>query len=142
MPLDGGKGYAAITVPIAAGSVTAPPPTSSRDDAIKYLSRKTVLWAFPIFVVQHHTTALAARMEDALRICHHLPTAPGYGAALCRRLHASTRRSHRPTGQIQRLERTQDWIKLGGKVSWHARYEPSGAVGRTDDISFRPSSGI
>ena len=45
--------------------------------------------------------------------CH---PATGSGAALCRRLRASSRRSHRPTGQIQRQGRTQNWIKLGGKV--------------------------
>jgi DNA invertase Pin-like site-specific DNA recombinase len=34
-----------------------------------------------------------------------------------RRLRASSRRSHRPPGQIQRQGRTQNWIKLGGKLS-------------------------
>ena len=56
-------------------------------------------------------------MEDAVRVCLHLPSATGSGAALCRRLRASSRRYHRPTGQIQQPGRTQDWIKLGGKVS-------------------------
>lgn len=36
----------------------------------------------------------------------------GSGAALCRGLRASSRRYHRPTGQIQPPGRTQDWIKL------------------------------
>ncbi|MET4024428.1 hypothetical protein, partial [Bradyrhizobium sp. S3.2.12] len=31
-------------------------------------------------------------------------------------LRAGSRRCHRPTGQIQQPGRTQDWIKLGGKV--------------------------
>src|SRR5213593_3456560 len=39
---------------------------------------------------------------------------PGSGAALSRRLRASSRRCHRPTGQIQRHGRTHDWIKPGG----------------------------
>src|SRR5581483_704300 len=47
------------------------------------------------------TTTLAARLEDALRVRFHLSPAPGSGAALCRKLRASSRRSHRPTGQIQ-----------------------------------------
>src|SRR6185437_12966197 len=50
------------------------------------------------------------------RVRLHLPSAPGSGAALCRGLRASSRRYHRPTGQIQQPERTLDWIKLGGKV--------------------------
>ena len=54
--------------------------------------------------------------KNAVRVRHHLPPAPGSGAALCRRLRASSRRSHRPTGQIQQPGRTQNWIKLGGKV--------------------------
>jgi putative transposase len=62
-------------------------------------------------------TRVAARMEDPVRVRLHLPSAPGSGAALCRRLRASSRRSHRPTRQIQQPERTQDWIKLGGKVT-------------------------
>lgn len=45
-----------------------------------------------------------------------LSPASGSGAALCRRLRASPRRRHRPTGHIQSLERTQDWIKSEGKV--------------------------
>ena len=59
---------------------------------------------------------LAARMEDAVRVRHHLQPAPGPGAALCRGLRASSRRYHRSNGQAQLPERTQDWIKLGGKV--------------------------
>jgi putative transposase len=45
-------------------------------------------------------------LEDAVRVRIHLPSATGSGAALCRRLRASSRRSHRPTGQIQRQGRT------------------------------------
>jgi hypothetical protein len=56
-------------------------------------------------------------MEDAVRVRLHLPSATGSGAALCRRLRASSRRYHRPTGQIQQPGRTKDWIKLGGKVT-------------------------
>jgi transposase InsO family protein len=57
------------------------------------------------------------KMEDARRVCLHLPSAPGSDAALCRGLRASSRRYHRPTGQIQQPRRTQDRIKLGGKVT-------------------------
>jgi putative transposase len=39
------------------------------------------------------------RMEDAVRVRLHLPSAPGSGAALCRGLRASSRRSHAPTAQ-------------------------------------------
>ncbi|WP_246788617.1 substrate-binding domain-containing protein [Bradyrhizobium sp. CCBAU 53421] len=46
-----------------------------------------------------------------------MPSAPGSGAALCRGLRASSRRYHRPTGQIQQPGRTLDRIKLGGKVT-------------------------
>ncbi|MEY9643807.1 transposase InsO family protein [Bradyrhizobium elkanii] len=67
--------------------------------------------------LQRRTAALAARMEDAVRVRLHLPSAPGSGAALCPGLRASSRRYHRPTGQIQQLGRTQDRIKLGGKVT-------------------------
>ena len=38
-------------------------------------------------------------------------------AALCRGFRASSRSHRRPTGQIQQPGRTQDWIKLGGKVT-------------------------
>lgn len=51
-----------------------------------------------------------------VRVRFHLPTATESGAALCSRLSASSRRYHRPIGQIQSPGRTQDWIKLGGKV--------------------------
>jgi hypothetical protein len=37
-------------------------------------------------------------------------------ATRAKRLRAHSRRSHRPTGQIQLPGRTQDWIKRGGKV--------------------------
>src|SRR5947209_16206179 len=67
--------------------------------------------------LQRSTTSLAARVEDAVRIRLHLPSATGSGAALCRGLRASSRRYHRPSGQTQQPGRTQDWIKLGGKVS-------------------------
>src|SRR6476620_7150714 len=67
--------------------------------------------------LQRGTTTLAARMEEAVRVRLHLPPAPGAGAALCRGLRAGSRRCHRPTGQIQQPGRTQDWIKLGGKVN-------------------------
>src|ERR1700730_3561053 len=66
--------------------------------------------------LQRRTTTLATRMEDAFRVRLHLPSAPGSGAALCQGLRASSRRSHRPTGQPKRQERTQNWIKLGGNV--------------------------
>jgi hypothetical protein len=67
--------------------------------------------------LQRRATTLATRMEDAVRICLHLPSAPGSGAALCQGLRASSRRCHRPTGQFKRQERTQNWIKPGGKVN-------------------------
>ena len=68
--------------------------------------------------LQRSPTALAARMADAVRVRLHLPPATGSGAALRRGLRASSRRFHRPTGQIQQPGRTQDWIKLGGNVTW------------------------
>src|SRR2546421_9621844 len=67
--------------------------------------------------LQRRTTTPATRMEDAFRVRLHLPSAPGSGAALCQELRASSRRSHRPTGQPKRQERTQNWIKLGGNVT-------------------------
>jgi putative transposase len=66
--------------------------------------------------LQRRTTTLATRMEDTFRVRLHLPSAPGSGAALCQELRASSRRSHRPTGQFKRHERTQNWIILGGNV--------------------------
>src|SRR5215212_5112186 len=66
--------------------------------------------------LQRHSTPLAARMENPVRVRLDLPPAPGSGAALCRWLRASSRRYHRPTGQPKRHERTRNWIKLGGKV--------------------------
>src|SRR3954453_8878280 len=74
--------------------------------------------------LQRRTTTLATRMEDAFRVRLHLPSAPGSGAALCQELRASSRRSHRPTGQPKRQERTQNWIKLGGTVSGHDPWIP------------------
>src|SRR5947207_15228754 len=67
--------------------------------------------------LQRRTTTLATRMEDAFRVRLHLPSAPGSGAALCQGLRASSRRSHRPTEQSKRQERTHRWIKLGGNVT-------------------------
>src|SRR5437764_10171404 len=78
--------------------------------------------------LQRGTTTLATRMEDTVRVRLHLPSAPGSDAALCRGLRASSRRYHRPTGQIQQPERTQDWIKLGGKVSTAFRRWSSAAI--------------
>src|SRR5215208_1422352 len=67
--------------------------------------------------LQRHSTPLAARMENPVRVRLDLPPAPGAGAALCRWLRASSRRYHRPTGQPKRHERTRNWIKPGGKVN-------------------------
>src|SRR5262249_52926267 len=67
--------------------------------------------------LQRCATSLAARVEDTVGVRLYLQSATGCGAALCRWLRASSRRSHRPIGQIQQPERTQDWIKLGGKVT-------------------------
>src|SRR5215510_14513341 len=58
-------------------------------------------------------------MEDTIGVRLHLQPATGSGAALCRWLRTSSRRYHRPIGQIHRAERTHDWIKRGGKVSVH-----------------------
>src|SRR5438105_12258657 len=82
--------------------------------------------------LQRRTTTLAARMEDAVRVRLHLPSAPGSGAALCRGLRASSRRYHRPTGQIQQPGRTQDWIKLGGKVTLVLQAEALVDSGKSD----------
>ena len=57
--------------------------------------------------LQRSSSTLAARMEDAVRVRLHLPSATGSGAALCRGLRASSRRFHRPTGQIQRTHTTK-----------------------------------
>src|SRR5437660_12782510 len=74
--------------------------------------------------LQRGTTTLATRMEDTVRVRLGLPSAPGSDAALCRGLRASSRRYHRPTWQIQQPERTQDWTKLGGKVTAILRRTP------------------
>ena len=74
--------------------------------------------------LQRRTTTLAAWMENAVRVRLHLPSATRSGAALCRGLRASSRR-RRPTGQIQQPARTQDWIKLGGKVTANSRRKNS-----------------
>src|SRR5579871_2117591 len=79
--------------------------------------------------LQRCTTTLAARMEDALRVRLHLSPATGSGTALCRKLRASSRRSHRPTGQIQPPGRTQDWIKLRGKVNTVDDVDGPGLIG-------------
>jgi hypothetical protein len=55
-------------------------------------------------------------MEDTIGVRLQLQPATGSGAALCRWLRTSSRRYHRPTGQIHLPERTQEWIKLGGNV--------------------------
>ena len=55
--------------------------------------------------------------ENPVRVRHDLSSAPGSGPALCRRLRASPRRYHRPTRQIHQPGRTQNRIKLGGKVT-------------------------
>ncbi len=44
-------------------------------------------------------TTLTARMENALRVRHGLPTALGSGAALCRRLRANARLSSARPGK-------------------------------------------
>ncbi|MFK4535376.1 transposase InsO family protein [Bradyrhizobium ottawaense] len=67
--------------------------------------------------LQRYATSLATRMENTIGVRLHLQPATGSGAALCRWLRASSRRYHRPTKSIQQPERTQDWIKLGGKVT-------------------------
>src|ERR1700694_3652050 len=73
--------------------------------------------------LQRRTTTLATRMEDTFRVRLHLPPAPGSGAALCQELRASSRRSHRPTGQTQQSGRTQNWITPGGNVTTPANQE-------------------
>jgi hypothetical protein len=69
-----------------------------------------------------------------------LPPAPGSGAALCRGLGASPRGYHRPSGQIQQPERTQDWIKVGGKVTgdYHSAFS-SAEISQTG-IARQPCS--
>src|SRR5260370_30223992 len=71
--------------------------------------------------LQRHSTTLATWMEHAFRVRLELPSAPGSGAALCQGLRARSSRSHRPTGQSKRQERTHPWIKLGSKVTDDAR---------------------
>src|SRR4051794_11202884 len=87
--------------------------------------------------LQRSTTSLAARVEDAVRIRLHLPSATGSGAALSPGLRASSRRYHRPTGQIQQPGRTQDWIKLGGKVITAKGPGNEGGLDREDQIHAR-----
>jgi hypothetical protein len=67
-----------------------------------------------------------------VRVRHDLPPAPGSGAALCRRLRASSRRSHRPIGQIQRQGQPQNWINLGARSGRHASPPAGKRVGSTD----------
>src|SRR3981081_3733491 len=74
--------------------------------------------------LQRRSTTLATWMEHPFRVRLHLPSAPGSGAALCRGLRASSRRSNRPTGQSNRQERTHRWIKLGGNIMLHAKALP------------------
>src|SRR5262245_2248989 len=71
---------------------------------------------------QRYATSLATRMEDTIGVRLHLQPATGSDAALCRWLRTSSRRYHRPIGQIHRAERTHDWIKLGGKVKPPIRF--------------------
>ena len=80
---------------------------SSSRDLGKLASR--LQWVTPTFPTW---------MAHAFRVRLSLPPAPGSGAALCRGLRASSRRSHRPAGQSNRHGRTRDWIKPGGKVTW------------------------
>ncbi|WP_441268860.1 Hsp20 family protein [Bradyrhizobium sp. 215_C5_N1_1] len=68
-----------------------------------------------------------------------MPPAPGAGAALCRGLRAGSRRCHRPTGQIQQPGRTQDWIKLGGKVRTSEETYPPYNIERLDENRFQIS---
>lgn len=49
--------------------------------------------------LQRRTTTLAARMDNSARVHHDLSPATGSGAALCRRLRASSRRSHPQQGK-------------------------------------------
>lgn len=65
--------------------------------------------------LQRYATPLAARMENPVRVRHDLSPAPGSGAALCRRLRASSRRSHRPTRQIQRARTNSELDKTWGQ---------------------------
>jgi hypothetical protein len=65
--------------------------------------------------LQRRSTTLAPWMEERL------PSASssirtGSGAALCRGLRASSRRSNRPTGQSNRQEQTHRWIQFGRNV--------------------------
>src|SRR5579871_6793622 len=92
--------------------------------------------------LQRCTTTLAARMEDALRVRLHLSPATGSGTALCRKLRASSRRSHRPTAQIQPPGRTQDWIKLGGKVRAGELQTGLSPWGKVRLLAFRADDGF
>lgn len=69
-----------------------------------------------------------------IRVRRNLQSASGSGAALCRKLRASSRRPH---GHIQPSERTQNWIKTGGKVKAEGR-DPGIAEGG-DGGSFHES---
>src|ERR1700704_1278025 len=81
--------------------------------------------------LQRRSTTLATWMEHAFRVRLHLPSAPGSGAALCRGLRASSRRSNRPTGQSNRQERTHRWIKLGGNITGTVQRRPAESGGKS-----------
>ena len=78
-------------------------------------------------------------MEDAIRIRRHLQSASGSGAALCRELRASC--YDRPDGHIKPPERTQIWIKLGGKgiraeLDLSQQQSPQGSLLAENDLGL------
>jgi hypothetical protein len=61
--------------------------------------------------LQRRKIALAPRIDNRLR-----SPSPAIRAGIWRCARASSRHSHRPTGPIQPLDRTQNWLKLGNNV--------------------------
>lgn len=65
--------------------------------------------------LQHLAPALPDRLEHAGRVCDNLSTPSGSGAPPDEKLCADARH-HCLSGQDQRRERTQSWIRLGSNV--------------------------
>ena len=67
--------------------------------------------------LQQLSPTLPTWLADANRVRQNLP-ASGDGAAQPHQLRTVPRRYTRPPGQTKPPERTSEWIKVGGKVTW------------------------
>jgi putative transposase len=75
------------------------------------------------------TTALAARIEDSVRVRHHLPTALGAGAALCRRLRPASLPPLPPPGGANPTAGANTGLdKTGGKLNHDRKRRQSQAL--------------